>query len=174
MIKLYSDLDLWDAHRQKRNILAVFFAVLAAYLISLTVLIIYYVSLPYQDANGTWVKWVACIMTAAFILFTFPYMGIKFKRSNAYCKMLNYISVGLKEYSVAPFEGLEDWTTKDGVDVNVAVFKVRGVKRNESMLRQIYVDGEKDYPPFYEGDIVEFVTQGNLLLEYEVIGAVEE
>ena len=37
------------------------------------------------------------------------------------------------------------------------------------MIRQIYVDGEKDFPPFEEGEEVRFVSQGNLLIEYEII-----
>ena len=83
--------------------------------------------------------------------------------------MLRFITVGLKEYSVAPFAGIEDWTTRDGVDVNVATFRVHNIKRDEDMIRQIYVDGEKDFPPFEEGEEVRFVSQGNLLIEYEII-----
>ncbi len=173
MIRLYTDQDLLDAHRQRGRILAVFFAVLFAYLALLTAFIIYYVSLPYADPNGIWVQWVVSIASVLFVFFCFPFMGIKFKRCNAYYKMLRFITVGLKECSIAPFAGIEDWTTKDGVDVNVASFTVRGVKRNETMIRQIFIDGEKDYPPFYEGDVVKFVTQGNLLIAYEIIKEAE-
>ena len=42
------------------------------------------------------------------------------------------------------------------------------------MTRQVYVDGEKDFPPFEEGKRVGFVTQGNLLVEYELIDDAEE
>ena len=36
------------------------------------------------------------------------------------------------------------------------------------MTRQIYIDGEKDFPPFEEGKQVRMITQGNLLIEYEI------
>ena len=37
------------------------------------------------------------------------------------------------------------------------------------MIRQIYVDGEKDFPPFEEGQSVRVISQGNLLIEYEIV-----
>ncbi len=174
MTKLYSDTDLWDAYMQRRRILGVFFGVTGAYLAGFLALLIYYIMLPYEDPNQGWVIGVTCALTAVYIIFLFPYMGICFKRCNAYCKMLRFISVGLKEYSVAPFAGIEDWTTRDNVDVNVATFKVHNIKRDEDMIRQIYVDGEKDFPPFEEGCLVRLISQGNLLIEYEIAKEKEE
>lgn len=168
MIRMYSDKDLWEAMRQKRRILSVFFAVTAVYFAGLIALIVYYVSLPYEDPNGTWVIWVASILTAFYLFFTFPYMGICFKRSRAYCKMLRYISLGLKEYACLPFSEIDNWITHDGVDVNVAVFLIPNAKKNEPMHRQIYVDGEKDFPAFREGERARMILQGNLLIEYEI------
>ncbi|MDE5897591.1 MAG: hypothetical protein K2H43_07240, partial [Clostridia bacterium] len=71
-------------------------------------------------------------------------------------------------------EGIDDWTTHDGVDVNVANFAVKNIKRDETMTRQIYVDGEKDFPAFEEGKYARLVSQGNLLIEYELLGNSEE
>ena len=42
------------------------------------------------------------------------------------------------------------------------------------MIRQIYVDGEKDFPPFEEGQQVRIVSQGNLLIEYEILSQDKE
>ncbi|MGN0822337.1 MAG: hypothetical protein ACI4NG_01040 [Candidatus Gallimonas sp.] len=173
MIKLYSDEDYWNAVVQRRRILGLFFALCAAYLAFVIAMFAYFVSLPYEDPNQGWVRWTTYGVTAVLICFLFPYMGIKFKRSNSYCKMLRFISVGLKECSVAPFAEIDDWTTRDGVDVNVANFTVRGAKRDETMIRAIYVDGEKEYPPFRPGDTVRFVSQGNLLIAYEILSRVE-
>ncbi len=168
MVKLYSDRDLWEAVMQKRKILAGFYAATALFVAGLVGLIVYYTLLPYNDPNGTWVIAVTSVWTALYLIFVFPYMGICFKRSRAYCKMLKFISVGLKEYFVAPFEGIDDWRVHDGVDVNVATFSVRNIKRDETMTRQIYVDGEKDYPDFREGHVARLITQGNLLIEYDL------
>ncbi len=170
MTRLYSDKDLWEAFKQRRRLLSVFIAVTAVYAAAMVALIVSYIMLPYKDPNGAWIVAVSCVITALYLMFSFPFMGICFKRSNAYCKMLKFLSVGIKECTTAPFAGIEDWTTRDGVDVNVATFSVHNIKRDEDMLRQIYVDGEKDFPAFEEGKRVCMITQGNLLVEYELLG----
>ena len=169
MTKLYSDNDLWNAMRQKRKLLGIFYAVTAVCFLALLGLIVFYTQLPYEDPNGTWVIAVSCTVVGLYLLFVFPYMEISFKRCNAYCKMLKYISLGRKESWALPFEDIDDWKTHDGVDVNVAVFAVSNIKRDETMHRQIYIDGEKPFPAFQAGDTVKFVSQGNLLIEYEII-----
>ena len=174
MTYLYRDGDLYDAVIQRRKYLAVFLSVTAVALAGALTLIVLYSQLPYRDPNGPWMIAVTCVITALYIVFCFPFMGICFKRSNSYCKMLKFISLGLKENFCAPFAGIEDWTVRDGVDVNVATFEVKNIKREETMLRQIYVDAEKDFPPFEEGDVVRFVSQGNLLLAYEIINHQKE
>ncbi len=166
MTVLYHDSDLWEAVMQRRKLLAVFLSVTAAFLAGEIALIVYYAGLPYQDPNGTWTIAVACVIVSLYIIFCFPFMGISYKRSNAYCKMLGFISAGLRESDTAPFVGIENWLVRDGVDVNVATFEAKNIKREETMVRQIYVDGEKDFPPFEEGRFYRLVLQGNLLLAY--------
>ncbi len=169
MVKLYRDSDYWDAVIQRRKILAVFFAVTAACLAVFIAMVVLYTSLAYNDPNGGWIIAATCVTVAVYMFFSFPYMGIKFKRCNSYCKMLKFISVGLKEHAVMPFEEIDNWITRDGVDVNVAVFSVKNIKKDEPLKRQIFVDGEKDFPPFEEGKSVHVVSQGNLLIEYELM-----
>lgn len=169
MIKLYSDEDLLNAVRQKRRLLAVFFTAFGIWLAAIVACTSYYALLPYQDPMQTWIIVIACSVTALFFMFAFPFMGISYKRCKAYVKMLKFYSVGLKEYFVAPFEGVDDWLTHDGVDMNVADFSVPNVKRDGMMTRQIYIDGEKDFPPFKEGVKVKMIVHGNILLEYEIL-----
>ena len=169
MVKIYSDADLWNAFRQRRRILNIFYIITAIFVAALVALIVLYTQLPYNSKNGVWVIVATSVLSAVYIAFSFPYMGISFKRCRAYCKMLRYISVGLKESALLPFKGIDDWTTHDGVDVNVAVFSVHNRKREEDMERQVFVDGEMDFPPFEEGKSIRIVTQGNLLIEYEIL-----
>lgn len=169
MTKLYTNDDLWDAVRQKHRLFYGFLAAVLLYAAGLIAGVAVYVSLPYDEPNSVYVVVAVSILTGLFILFSVPYMGISYRRSKSYVKMLRFISVGLKEYSVLPFREIDDWTTRDGVDVNVALFGVKNVKKDEELLRRIFVDGEKDFPPFRAGDRVRMVTQGNLLIAYEVI-----
>lgn len=168
MVKLYNNMDLWLAMRQRRRLFVGFFAVTALFAAALVCCIVLYVMLPYRDPLGVWYIVATSAVTGLYIIFCFPYMGISFRRCNAYCKTLKYLSRGLKEYSRLPFEGIDDWTTRDGVDVNVALFKVKNVKKDEEMTRRIFVDGEKQFPPFEEGKYVRLISQGNLLIEYEL------
>ena len=174
MVKLYSDDDLWNAVWQKRRLLAVFFSVLAVWLLAIIGCAVWYAMLPYEDSMQPWVIVIVCVLTALFFMFAFPFMGISYKRSKAYVKMLKFFSEGLKESFVAPFEGVDDWITYDGVDGNVADFSVPNVKRDGMMTRQVYIDGEKDFPPFKEGAKAKLVVQGNILLEYETENETEE
>ena len=156
MTLLYRDADLWDAYAQRRRLFLGLYLATALYLAGFVALLVYFVMLPYADPNGTWATALACVLTALYIVFLFPYVGICLRRSCAYYKMLRFVSVGLKEYMTAPFAGVEDWTTVDH-------------KRDEDMIRQIYVDGEKEFPPFEEGQSVRVVSQGNLLISYEIL-----
>ncbi len=168
MIRLYNDLDLLAAFRQRRRLLAGFLIATGLFLAGLTLLVVFYTLLPYDAPSGTWYVVGTGVLTGVYIIFCFPYMGISYKRCNAYYKMLGFISKGRKEYAFLPFSDIDDWTTRDGVDVNVALFKVKNVKKDEELIRQIYVDGEKDFPPFKEGMQVKLISQGNLLIEYEI------
>lgn len=169
MTKIYEDKDLYDAMMQQRRILGVYFAVLAVFLGGFAGLLTFYLFLPYNSPDAVWVIVGTSALAALFIAFSFPYLAVSYKRCHAYVKMLRFISRGLKESMTAPFAGIDDWTTHDGVDVNVAVFNVPNRKREEEMVRQVFIDGEKDYPPFKEGASIKFVTQGNLLIEYEIL-----
>lgn len=167
MKNLYKNLDLYNAMRQKKRLFLCYVAVAVFYALFLSACIAFYCLLPYNDGRGVIIIVAASIVTGIFIVFSFPYLGISYKRSKAYCKMLKYLSCGLKEYAVLPFEGIEDWTTKDGVDVNVATFSIKNPKRDEKMIRRIFIDGEKDFPPFEEGKKYGMILQGNLLIAYE-------
>ena len=169
MVRLYQDSDLWEAHRQRGRILAGLWIATAIFVCGFCGIFTFYLLLPYADPRGTWAIVGACVLTGVYIIFLFPYVGICVRRVNAYYKMLRFISVGLKESMDAPFAGVDDWTTTDGVDMNVATFRVHNYKRDEDMIRRIFVDGEKDFPPFEEGMSVRVISQGNLLIEYEIL-----
>lgn len=169
MIRLYSDRDLLDAVKQKRKLFLIFWIVTGIVAAGFLACVILYLRLPYHDERGNIIVAVTSVLMALYLIFCFPYVGICLKRVRSYCKMLRFFTEGLKESAVLPFMDIEDWTTRDGVDVNVATFRVHNIKRDEDMIRQIYVDGEKDFPPFEEGQKVRIVSQGNLLIEYEIV-----
>lgn len=174
MVKLYSDADLYEAVIQKRKLLAVFLSVTAVWFCAVLAFTVWYSQLPYQDPLGVWLLVICCVLTAAYIIFAFPFMGICYKRSRNYCKLLRDISFGAKEYARLPYLDFDNWTVYAGVDFNVALFGTTSIKRDEALIRQIYIDGEKEFPPFRTGQTVQFVSHGNVLIEYEIIADEEE
>lgn len=169
MTNLYTDEDLRLSQNQRNFYLYFYIGIACAYVAFLVGMFVLYASLPYRDPNGIWVEVAACAVTVLFIFFSFPYLGIAYRRANAYYKMLRFISVGRKEGCILPFDEVDDWTIRDGVDVNVANFTVYDKVKKEKVVRHIFVDGEKDFPPFEQGDVVKIVSQGNLLISYEIL-----
>lgn len=91
-------------------------------------------------------------------------------RSKHYCRFLKNISLGIKEHSVAYFSHIDDWETKDRVDVNVFVFKTWNKKKQEWDYRNVYIDAEKTPPEFQENEEISYVTEGNTLVQFERTG----
>lgn len=170
MQEIYKESDLLGAIRQRRKILRVFFAVLAAYLIYAAAWLIYYTSLPYKDPMLFLPQVCVYPVTVAFIVFAFLYLGIKYSRVNAYYKMLCTDSVGLKKEERAFYLGkAASATVQEGVDVFVHVFTVWNKKKKEWMNRETYVSVEVEQPTFKSGDLVRYVSRGSYLLQYEVL-----
>lgn len=166
MISIYRDEDLVEAYKQYKKIFLFYAAIAAVYAVFLAAIIAYYVSLPYEDPAQTTVKIIFGVVTGAFIIFSFPYLEIKFRRIKAYYKLLGGISSGIKNVDVSYFSHIDDWDVYDGVDVNVLVFKKWNEKKQEWDERKLYVDAEKDLPEFKENEEVRAVTFGNIVVQY--------
>ena len=170
MVTVYSEQDFLSVRRQRNNILYVFLGVTAAYVCLSIAFLIYYISLPYGDANMWISKWVVSIASVFYVAFSFPYMSIKFHRANRYYKMLYYVSEGLKNEETNYFVCYEKKDLqKDCVDVISCVFKTWSKKKSEWLDREAYVDPEKPLPKFEYGDLVYYVVQSNFLIEYEIL-----
>lgn len=177
MQTIYSDYDFLDATKQRARILGVFFAVLISYLAFCVAWLIYFIGLPYADPMQWLPKMCVFVATAAFIVFVFPFMGIKFHRVNKYCKFLYYVSEGRKHEETCYFVGFAKTDLqKDNVDVISCIFKTWNRKKCEWMEREVYFDLEMEWPDLEQGDLVHYIIQSNFLIEYEVLkrGALQE
>lgn len=116
------------------------------------------------------------ISTALFIVFLFLYMGIKYHRVNKYCKMMYYLSEGMKNVEENYFVGFElNDLQKDNVDAISCVFKTWSKKKKEwHAPQEAYWAAEKSLPPFEAGDYVRYVVQSNFVVAYEVLKRSEE
>ncbi len=170
MISVYSDANFAAVHKQKKTILGVFWGVTLFYFAFSIAWLVYYVSLPYKDSMQFLPK--LCVFTASvlYVIFVFPFMGIKFGRVRRYYRMLYYVSEGIKNEEINYFLCFEKKDLqKDFVDVVSCVFTTWNKKKNEWREREVYFDVEKPLPDFEQGDLVKYVVQSNFLIQYEIV-----
>lgn len=177
MTTIYNDGDFNKVIAQKRKIFGVFAGVTIGYAVFCLAWLIYYISLPYADPMQSLPKTCVYIASACYVVFLFPFMGIKYHRVRKYYKMMYYLSEGLKNAEENYFVGFEEKDLqKDNVDAVSCVFKTWSRKKSEWMEREAYLDKEKPLPDFGRGDLVKYVVQSNFLIQYEIVerGALEE
>ncbi len=174
MTIVFNDGDLLSAYRQQRAILRVFLGMTVLYALICVSLLIFYMSLPFEDPLQIYPKVIVCVLTCVYIIFAYIFMGIKFHRSRRYYKLISYFSVGMKQINNSTFLRYDEPELRDGVDFYVLIFSEWNKKKSEYMDRKIYCDKEKPLPQFTKGDIVRYLTQGNVILEYEIIGHDDE
>ena len=170
MIDYFVEKDHLDAKAQRKKVLTVYYVILAVYLAISVALFLWYRTLPYKSPTIAGVKWIHYPLTVLMTLFTFIYMGIPFKRVNKYYKLTRNLITGLKETSTGSFfeydETLQD---KDGVDFKSIVFIEWNKYKNDFFERKVLVFDEKPFPVFEENQNVRYVTQGNVLISYEIL-----
>ena len=175
MIDYYTDAELDSARKQKKKVLTAYFIILGVYLAASAAFFIYYLTLPYSGYRDTSdmisrIKWGHYSLTALFVVFSFIYLGIPFKRVRRYYKMCLHLSTGLKETSVGNFlEYDETIQDKDGVDFKSLVFIEWNKYKQDFFERKVLVFYEKPFPEIPEKANVSYITQGNVLVSYEIL-----
>ena len=170
MIDYYEKKDLDKALLQKKKTLIFYFVTLGLFLLLSAGIVIWYLTLPYKSPTITWVKVIHFPLIAIFIAFSFLYLGIKYKRVNNYCKLMHNLETGIRETSTASFfEYSNELQYKDGVDCKALVFLEWNKYKKDFYERKVMVLYEKEFPEIQEGQNVKFVTQGNVLISYEIL-----
>ena len=170
MTVIFNDSDLLSAYSQKRKIFWFYMLVLAVFAALCITCLVVFMNMPYKAPAQAIPKWIVYVASVLFVIFSFPYLGIKYLRIRKYYKLIAYLSVGLKQVNESKFLRYEDYETKDGVDLYILIFSEWNAKKSEYMDRKIMFDKEKLLPEFQGGDIVRYLSQGNLMVAYEVIG----
>lgn len=167
---VYNDADLLAAVAQRKKVLGVFWVVTLVYAAFSIGWWIYYMGLPYADPMQSLPKALIFSVTVVYVLFLFPFMGIKYHRINRYYKLLCTISEGIKTEEKCYFAYFaEKDLQKENVDVVSCVFKTWNKKKQEWMEREVYHDVEKEWPDLEQGDLVQYAVQSNFLVRYEVL-----
>lgn len=167
---VYSDADLLAAIKQRNRVLGVFWAVTLIYAAFAIGWWIFYMGLPYNHPQQGLAKGMVYVASGLYVVFLFPFMGIKYHRVNRYYKLLCTISEGIKNEEKCYFAFFaEKDLQKEYVDVVSCVFKTWNKKKQEWMEREVYHDVEKEWPDLEQGDFVRYAVQSNFLVRYEVL-----
>ena len=170
MISVYTDADYFSAYKQKQRVWAGFLGMTACYLAICIAMLVYHISLPYASKLDAIPKAVTYVVTGVYFIFIIPYMSIKFARIRRYVKMLHYVGEGMKlEESNYFYTFRTKNLQKDHIDVISCVFETWSKKRQEWLEREVYFDMEKPSPEIESGDYVRYISQGNFLIQYEIL-----
>ncbi len=170
MVSIYSDAEYLSAYKQKQRIWWTFIGVTVLYLTICVGLVCYHASLPYADPRLTSPKSIVYVLTALYIAFVYPYMGIKYGRVKRYFALLNQFSYGIKQEENNYFYCFDRCVLeKNSISAESCVFETWSKKKCEWNEREAYFDVECDRPPFENGDYVRYITQSNFVIEYEIL-----
>lgn len=170
MIDYYVKEDFEKARKQRKTTLIIYFIVAGIMLLLTLGFVLWYLTLPYESPTITTLKLIHYPLIGVFVVFSFLYLGIKFKRINRYYRLVKYLDIGLRETSTGSFfEYDETPQEKDGVDFKSLIFLEWNKYKNDFFERKVLVFEEKPFPEFNENDNVKYVTQGNVLVSYEIL-----
>jgi hypothetical protein len=167
---IYSDSDYESVKSQKKKLKIVLFTVLGIYLLISLAVMIFYLGLPYKSDKIIYAKIIEFTVTGIFIIFMFLFLSLKYKRVKAYYKVLGYINTGIKESNYGEFLRFENTIEiKENVEFKFMIMSEWNQRKSEFFERKVLIDKEKNFPNIKEGEKVKYITQGNILLEYEIV-----
>ncbi len=168
MIKVYQESDFINSKKRKRIALGIFFAVSAVYLILNAIVYVYFLLQPYDTPKKIPLLCIHGVLALIYVLFCFIFMEIKYKRIRNYDKTLFYIKNGIKEEYEGEFiQFIADEGTKDGIEYNTLVIKEWNKYKSDYFERRVLIDKDKSLENISPGDKIKFITQGNVLVEYQ-------
>ena len=174
-MKYFDNSELNTAKKQRNKYRLIYIIVAIIYAIISAGCVIWYSTLPYKSPTITAVKFVHYPVTFIFIAFSFVYLFITFKRANKHYKLVENMVNGLKEETTAVYlETDHQIQDKDGVDMKALIFLEWNKYKKEYFERKVMVFGDREIPVIPENATVKFITQGNVLIEYEIIDLPKE
>ena len=169
-MEYYKEELLNETLKQKKKTIKIYFLVLACYLLASIVLFLWFRIQTYNSKTIKWIKFIHYTLSLLMLLFTFIYIGVKYKRVKSFYRALDNVKNGIRETYEAEFIGYEEKITyKEGVEYKALLFKEWNKYKKDFYERKVLVFYELDFPEIEKGKKVKFVTQSNLLVEYEYI-----
>lgn len=169
-MKYFHESELHSAKKTRNKYRFIYVAVAVIYAVISVGCILWFTTLPYKSSTITTVKVIHYSVTGVFIAFSFVYLFITYKCANRYYKLVNNLATGLKEKSTAAFFEVDNTIQdKDGVDMKSLIFLEWNKFKQDYYERKVLVFADRPVPEIPQNAMVEFITQGNVLIEYDIV-----
>lgn len=170
-MKYFTQEDIEVVSKQRKKAIIGLYSILAIFLIVSIGYILWYMTLPYKSPTIKIIKLLHYATHFFFVILFFIYAGIYFKRINKRYKMQRNMEIGIKETSIGTFlEYCEEIQENDGVDFKSLVFIEWNKYKKNFFERKVLVFADRPFPEIELDAKVQFITQNNVLLEYEYLG----
>ena len=170
MKEYFTEQQFISAKKQRKIVIGWYIGVMLLYTILSVGIFLWYRTFPYLDPRINTAKLIHYSLTALIVIFSFIYLGIPFKRVNRFYRITYQMLTGIRETSTGSFfeydETLQD---KDGVDMKSLIFIEWNKYKNDFFERKVLVFDELDFPEIPENANVRYITQGNVLISYEIL-----
>lgn len=171
MVAIFTENEKKKAFAEKKKLLLIWAAFLAAYLASIaTLIIVNCVDIALTASRDLQVPFtvLCCVLTVAFGGGSHFFFSIKYRLTRNYCRMLSDMKSGLKDRGKGKFVAVEhDIGEKSGVEFYSLVLDCPPMKRGDITERKILVEKSHILPTFDVGDEIEFVTYANILVAFD-------
>ena len=170
-MKIYFKEEFYtQSKEQRKKVLLVYLGVLLVYLAFSVIIIVKNSQLTYMSPVKSKLKLIEFVLTFIMIIFSYIYLGIKYKRVNKYYQMCRNMLFGIREeFEGSFFEFNNNLYTKDGVDVKPLVFLEYNKYKKDYFERKVWWFYEQPFPEINENDVAHVITQGNMLIGLEII-----
>ena len=170
MTEIYTGQEYDAEFKIKKRMFTVWLIMLAVYIAVSVFILVSFVILPYGTKNTVFITSNVALSTL-FWGYSLLFFSTKFYRLRKYVKMLGYLRTGIKENYNGEFLRFEsNIEVKEGVEFYTMISKEWNQRKQEFFERKVLIDNEKSKPDIAEGARIRYVTQGNILIKYKVLG----
>ncbi len=170
MTEVYSGSELQAELAYRKRFRIIFYSIFGVVAAIDAACVVFAALLPYKSPLAVYPKLVAYGVSALFIVLSYPFLAIKYRRLRAYIKLLTHLSSGLKEGSKGELISFsKDIEVREGVDFRSLNFYEYNDFKKGYFVRKVLLDAEKPRPEINPGEIVHYLTQGNVLMSYRIL-----
>lgn len=170
MIELYDGSEYPREKAAKKRFLTIWLILLGLVVAFDIAMMVWLSTLPYESPMAIWPKAAGILLSCLFAFFSMPFLAIKYHRMRFYTKMLGYLETGLREGSVGELKQFSSAVeVREGVDYHTMITFEYNERKREYFERKVLIDCEKPLPDIQPGEIVHYITQGNILVSYEIL-----